>query len=148
VSSTLLLACLVIGVQDGDSIKVTCPARANAFSVRLAGIDAPEIAHKAFHIAEQPGGRESKAALTALCLKQPATIHTRSLDRYKRTLAVVECNGVNVNGEQVRTGNAWAYIAPKRWKFTALQAKAQADGIGLWAQPNPIKPSVWRKGAR
>lgn len=144
-STTLLLACLVFGVADGDSIKVRCPDQAAAISVRLVGIDAPEIEHKALHIAEQPWGRESKAALTALCLNQPATLHVKSLDRYRRTLATVECNGIDVNTEQVRTGNAWAYLASKRSALPAEQAKAQAAGVGLWSQPNPVKPSEWRK---
>lgn len=144
-SSSLLLACLVIGVSDGDSMKVTCPERASAFSVRLAQIDAPEIAHKAFGIGEQPGGRASKAALAALCLKQPAVLHVTGHDRYRRVLAKVECNGVQVNAEQVRTGHAWAYLASKRSGVPALEVKARADGVGLWAVADPVRPSEWRK---
>lgn len=147
-STTLLVACLVIGVADGDSMKVRCPARANAISVRLAGVDAPEIVHKALRIEEQPGGRESKASLTEMCLKQPATLHRTATDRYGRMVAQVECAGVNVNAEQVRRGQAWAYMASKRSVFPKLEAKARADGVGLWAVPNPIKPSDWRKGIR
>ena len=141
-STSLLLACLVIGVSDGDSLKVTCPDRAAAFSVRLVQIDAPEIAHKAFGIAEQPGGRESKAAL---CLKQSAVVHVTGHDRYRRVLAKVECNGVQVNAEQVRTGHAWAYLASKRSGMPAMEAKARADGVGLWAVADPVRPSEWRK---
>lgn len=147
-SAVLLVACLVIGVADGDSMKVLCPARTNAISVRLAGIDAPEIVHKALRIEEQPGGRDSKASLAEMCLKQLATVHSTGTDRYGRTLAQVECNGTNVNAEQVRRGQAWAYMASKRSGFPKLEAKARADGVGLWAIPNPIKPSDWRKGIR
>lgn len=145
-SASLLVACLVIGVSDGDSLKIKCDERANVIIVRLAGIDAPEIAHKAFNIVEQPGGAEAKASLVQLCLKQPAVVHASSTDRYRRTLARVECNGVQVNEEQVKRGMAWAYINGKRSIIPALEAKARADGVGLWAQPNPIKPSDWRKG--
>ncbi len=147
-STSLLVACLVIGVADGDSIKVQCPARVKAISVRLAGIDAPEIVHKTFHIEEQPGGRESKASLVEMCLKQPATLHRTATDRYGRMVAQVECAGLNVNAEQLRRGQAWAYMASKRSQFPKLEAKARADGVGLWAVPNPIKPSDWRKGIR
>lgn len=143
--SSILFGCLVFGVADGDSLKVRCLDLPAAMSVRLANIDAPEIAHPALHIAEQPGGRESKAALTALCLNQPATVYPGATDRYRRTLAIVECNGVNVNIEQVRTGQAWAYMARKTSVFPKLEAQARADGVGLWAQTNPVKPSVWRK---
>lgn len=146
--SVLLVACLVLGVPDGDSLKVRCPARKNAISVRLAGIDAPELAHKAFGIAEQPGGRESKAALAALCLKQPATVRRVATDRYGRAVAKVTCNGIDVNAEQVRRGQAWAYLTPKGSPLPALQAQAGAAGLGLWALPKPIKPTDWRKGTR
>jgi micrococcal nuclease len=141
---SLLLACVVIGVSDGDSIKAKCPDRPAVLSIRLLGIDAPEIEHKALHIAEQQWGRESKAALSALCLKQTARIQTKSVDRYGRTLAVVECNGVNANAQQVRNGNAWAYLASKRSGLPALQQAAQDSSIGLWSQPNPVRPSIWR----
>lgn len=144
-SSTLLLACLVLGVPDGDSLKVSCPDRKAAISVRIAEIDAPEIEHKAFHIAEQPGGRESKAALTALCLKQPAVLHQVATDRYRRMVAKVECNGVNAGEAQARAGHAWAFMAAKRSPIPALVAAAQAQRVGLWAAPHPVAPSVWRK---
>ena len=145
-SASLLVACLVIGVPDGDGLKIKCDERAKVMSVRLAGIDAPEIAHKAFGIIAQPGGAEANASLTELCLKQPAVVHIVATDRYRRTVAKVECLGVQVNQEQVRRGMAWAYIPGKRSIIPALEAKARADGVGLWSQPNPVKPSEWRKG--
>ena len=72
-------------------------------------------------------------------------MYAGAIDRYGRTLAKVECNGVNVNAEQVRTGQAWAYYATIRSGLPAMQAKAQADGVGLWAVPGAIKPAAWRK---
>lgn len=147
-SATLLVACLVFGVPDGDSLKVRCPARHAAISVRLAGVDAPEIAHAAFHIAEQPGGMASKASLTALCLKQTATVRRVAIDRYGRSVAKVTCAGLDVNAEQVLRGQAWAYLYPQRSPLPKLEAKARAERLGLWNAPNPIKPSDWRKGIR
>ena len=145
VSASLLVACLVIGVADGDSLKIKCDERVNAMSIRLSEIDAPEIVHKSIGIREQPGGRESKASLTELCLGQPAVVHVIRTDLYRRTLAKVECAGVRVNAEQVRRGMAWAYMTKKRSIIPGLEVKARADGVGLWAQLDPIKPSVWRK---
>lgn len=148
-SAALLVACLVIGVADGDSLKVKCDEREPAISVRLAEIDAPEIAHKAFGIAEQPGGRESRAALAALCLKQPATVRRLAFDRYRRTVAVVTCNGVNANAAQVRAGMAWAYTATlrARSKMPALETAARAEKLGVWADPAAVAPWTWRKKA-
>jgi endonuclease YncB( thermonuclease family) len=158
---TLLAACLVIGVPDGDSLKVTCPDRKAALSIRLQGIDAPEIAHPGLHIAEQPYGRESKAALTALCLSTHAHVTLISLDRYQRHIAKVRCGevavpypkytmtlpGIDASTYQVEHGNAWSYLAPRRSTLPAAMATAQQRHLGLWALPNPIKPSVWRHGA-
>jgi endonuclease YncB( thermonuclease family) len=138
--------CTVIGVPDGDSLKVTCTDRKSAMSVRLLEVDAPELAHPAFHIVEQPWGRESRAALTALCLKKPAVVHATSIDRYGRTLAHVECAGVDVNAEQVRAGNAWAYMPKRGSTLPKLQAAAQAGHAGLWSLPAPVRPSEWRAG--
>ena len=139
--------CTVFAVSDGDSIRVRCEGRKSAMSVRLAGIDAPELTHKALHITQQPGGDESRAALITLCLGKPAVVSVSKLDRYKRHLAVVHCAGVNVNEEQVRKGQAWAYLAPKRSAYPKLQAEAQAAHRGLWAHPGATAPSIWRKGA-
>ena len=44
------ILCLVVGISDGDTIKVRCPEQAQT-AVRLAQIDAPEKA--------QPFGRRS-----------------------------------------------------------------------------------------
>lgn len=145
--TALLLGCLVFGVPDGDSLKVRCP-NTDAFSIRVAEIDAPEIEHKALGIGEQPYGRESKAALTALCLNQPAEVQPKTIDKYRRTVAKISCNGVDVGTRQVVTGNAWAYYTVRHSNMPALQAAAQEQGVGLWALPHPIKPSLWRKGAR
>jgi endonuclease YncB( thermonuclease family) len=144
-SGALLVACIVFAVADGDSMKVRCDERVGAISVRLAGIDAPELAHKALQIAEQPGGRESRSSLLALCLGKPSTVHQTATDQYKRMIANVECDGINVNAEQVRRGQAWAYMASKRSKLPALEASARESGVGLWSQPSPIRPSLWRK---
>lgn len=141
----VLTGCLVIGVPDGDSLKVKCPKR-DALSVRVAEIDAPEIKHPAFKIDEQPWGAESKASLTELCLKKPATLRVVTQDRYGRTVARVTCNRVNVAAHQVRTGNAWADFVLKDSKMPALQEQAQKARMGLWSLPNPIAPSEWRRG--
>lgn len=145
-STLILAACLVIGVSDGDSIRVKCPERTAAFAVRLAGVDAPEIAHKAFGIAEQPWGRESKASLTALCLKKTADVKRIAFDRYRRAVGFVQCEGRDASVHQIATGNAWVFLPPKKQAaaFKSLQERAKAARLGLWAG-EPIEPSLWRK---
>jgi endonuclease YncB( thermonuclease family) len=46
----------------------------------------------------------------------------------------------------VATGNAWHYAAySKDQSLADLQSQAQAQKLGLWAQPNPTPPWEFRK---
>lgn len=147
-STLLLAACLVIGVSDGDSMRVKCPARVAAFPVRLVGIDAPEVKHTGFvRTALQPWANESKAALTALCLKQTVDVKRIGFDRNRRALGYVTCQGKDASTEQLTAGNAWAFDVPaaQAVDFVTLEAAAKAKPVGLWTLPNPIAPQDWRK---
>lgn len=64
--SAAALACLVIGVTDGDTLKVRCEADPvpQNLTLRLAEIDAPE--------SRQAFGNRSKQSLSWLCLRQSA----------------------------------------------------------------------------
>jgi endonuclease YncB( thermonuclease family) len=147
VSAVLFAACLVIGVADGDTLRVQCEGRRAAFQVRINQIDAPELAHKAFGIAEQPLGKESKAELTALCLKKPATVRRVGFDQHRRAIGDVSCAGADVATHQVRAGMAWAYTAylVKGSKMPALEAEARAAGRGVWSEDLAVPPWEWRK---
>lgn len=147
-ATVLLAACLVIGVSDGDSLRVKCPDRANAFPVRLAGIDAPEVKHTGFiRTALQPWATESKAALAALCLKQTVDVKRIAFDRNRRAIAWVLCQGRDASLAQLTAGNAWAFDVPKAQAagFARLEQSARERGVGLWSLPNPIAPADWRK---
>lgn len=82
--------CLVVGVSDGDALSVGCgePGAYEQVKVRIAAIDAPEK--------NQPFGERAKKAPSELCLRQTASIHPRSTDRYGTTIADVECRDQDV----------------------------------------------------
>ncbi len=86
-----------IWVDDGDTIRITWPD-APPETVRILGIDAPEIGHKSDSTAEdQPYGRESLAfarrhLLGASRLELLRAAHD---DRYHRTLGYLFVDGVN-----------------------------------------------------
>jgi micrococcal nuclease len=70
-------------------------------------------------------------------------------DRYKRTLAVVVVDGVNVNLEMVKRGMAWRYDKySKDAELLAAQEAAKAGKLGLWRDPQPVPPWEWRVRAK
>ncbi len=95
------IVCLVVAVTDGDTIKVRCgdPGQYQQITIRLAEIDAPEKA--------QPYGQRSKQALSDLCFSAQATIKPQTIDRYKRTVARLSCNGTDAQAYMVNAGRAW-----------------------------------------
>ena len=131
------LLCLVVGISDGDTIKVRC-ADQPQIVVRLAEIDAPEKA--------QPYGQRSKELLSTLCFKKQAEIRPSTRDRYGRTVARVVCAGTDANAAMVRSGMAWAYT---RYltdpQIRAMEVVARRERLGLWADAEPLPPWEWRK---
>jgi endonuclease YncB( thermonuclease family) len=90
----------VVLVADGDTITVLTQSK-QQHKIRLAEIDAPEKT--------QPFGTKSKQSLSDVCFGKEAEITPRAVDRYKRTVARVRCEGVDANAEQVNRGMAWVY---------------------------------------
>ena len=131
------LLCLVVGISDGDTIKVRCPDQPQMV-IRLAEIDAPEKA--------QAFGQRSKELLSTLCFKKQAEIRPSTRDRYGRTVARVLCAGTDANAAMVRSGMAWAYT---RYltdpQIKAMEVVARRERLGLWAEADPVPPWEWRK---
>jgi endonuclease YncB( thermonuclease family) len=67
-------------------------------------------------------------------------------DRYKRLIAEVYCNNININKELVKNGLAWHF---KKYSsdndYAKLEIQARKLKVGLWQQSNPIAPWNWRK---
>lgn len=145
---SLALLCLVVAIADGDTLTARCgePGNYEQIKVRLAAIDAPER--------RQPFGTRSRQALADLCFQTEAKITPKSKDRYRRTIADVECQGKDAGQELVSAGMAWIY--PQYAKGYAhlhpLQDAAQQARRGLWADTGSAKPPVppweWRAKIR
>lgn len=134
------LFCLVVAVADGDTLTVRCGQEGNfnQVKVRLAEIDAPEKS--------QAFGQISKQHLSDQCFGQQAYIKPQTTDRYGRTVARVECRGLDANAEQVRAGLAWAYTQYlKDPEIKRLEKQARESGSGLWGDENPVAPWIFRK---
>jgi endonuclease YncB( thermonuclease family) len=132
----------VIGISDGDTLKVLNEQK-QQIKIRLAEIDAPE--------SSQAFGQQSKQSLSDLCFQKSVVVHDQGQDKYKRTLARIECNGIDANAEQVRRGMAWAYRQYLKDHLISLlrfEADAKEKKIGLWNDSNPTPPWEFRHGKK
>lgn len=129
---------LVVAIQDGDSITVL--RGKEQVKVRLDGIDCPEKA--------QPYGNRAEQKTAELAFNRKVTVLTTKKDRFGRTLALITLpNGHSLNEELLRAGLAWWYrkYAPKDRNLALLEEAARDAGLGLWADPSPTPPWLWRK---
>lgn len=126
----------VTGISDGDTLYLK--VQGAQVRVRLARIDAPEK--------KQAFGRRSEQSLRELVWKRVVTAKWHQLDRYGRPIAEIFVDEFDVNAEQVRRGMAWVYRAYSRDpELVRLEEEARAERRGLWSEPNPVAPWVWRK---
>lgn len=127
---------------DGDGLRI------DGVSVRLWGIDAPEmdqtcIAASGVHY---DCGRISRDALAGLALGKTVTCNIMGIDRYDRKLA--ECFAadrpdVSINAAMVRDGMAVAFERYAR-AYVADQDAARRASRGLWAGVFEL-PSAYRR---
>ena len=90
----------VLSIGDGDTIRVRLAGR--AVTVRLACIDAPEMA-------QSPYGQQARSYLQQrLPVGRAVSLAIKTIDRYGRTVAEV-FSGVNINLAMVEDGQAFAY---------------------------------------
>lgn len=143
----------VIHVADGDTVTVLTEAKAEV-RVRLAGIDAPEVAHRSESSSPQtqPYGDASRRALRALAHGRQVTMTCRSKDRYGRFVCVLQLDGADVGEQQIKAGMAWHFV-----RYAADQPQAERDAYanaerearharrGLWADTAPTPPWDWRR---
>lgn len=128
-------AAQVISIADGDTLTVL--EGREQIRVRLANIDAPEK--------KQPFGQRSRQSLADLCFGKDAEVRPQSKDRYGRTVAVVICNGIEANREQVERGLAWVYVKyNKDPELPAVEVLARESRLGLWRDKEPVPPWEWR----
>jgi micrococcal nuclease len=128
----------VTRVVDGDTLVVLTPEK-KTIRVRLAGIDAPELA--------QAYGKESQKLLEDGVLgKQVSCVH-RTWDFFKRSVAVCESGLANLNVAMLFAGAAWVngQYPEKSYDYQHAQNRARIAKRGLWAKPNPVAPWIWRK---
>ena len=132
---------LVVSVLDGDTLEVLHNDRPER--IRLSGIDCPEKG--------QAYGTRAKQAASELVLGGEVTLQTYGKDKSGRTLAdVLLLDGTNVDHTLIEDGWCWWYrkYAPGDTVLEGLEKEAREAKKGLWVDPAPIPPWVYRNARR
>jgi len=123
----------VVRVVDGDTIKIA--NEHGIATVRLYGIDAPE-----------------KSQAFGQAARNFTISQVSGKDFYKRTVAIVMVGTQCLQEQLLLQGYAWVYPQYCKERFcqawTTLQGISAGNRVGLWIDPAPIQPWVWRKQAR
>lgn len=126
----------VAEIIDGDTIEIK--ADSGTSSVRLIGINAPEVSH-----GESKGecfGDESTSHLKYLIGDSDVVLEfddtQGKYDKYNRLLAYVFINGNNINRQMIRDGYAYEYTYEKPYKyrndFIEASDAAAKEKNGIW----------------
>ncbi|SLM48100.1 Uncharacterized endonuclease (modular protein) [Nitrospira japonica] len=127
----------VIAVLDGDIIEVIHGHQVER--IRLNGIDRPEKG--------QDYGQRAKRFTQELVEQKEVRVETRGLDKYGRTIGdVFLMDGTHVNRELVNAGLAWRFCRHSSDnQLKQLEEESREAKRGLWVDPVPIPPWVYRK---
>ncbi|MGV4461330.1 thermonuclease family protein [Ornithobacterium rhinotracheale] len=131
----------VIGISDGDTVKLLIDGQEQ--KVRLAHIDCPEK--------KQAFGNVAKQAISDLIFgKNVYLVWEGKKDKYGRLIAeIIMEDGTNVNKLLVKKGLAWHFKKySKNQEYAQLEIEARQNKVGLWIDPNPIPPWIFRQMQR
>ena len=137
----------VIRVFDGDTIQVK--GIDGKTTIRLLGIDAPETS-KGKGKPGQPYSRKSQQHLAGLVMNRAVSLKVYGQDRYGRSLAVVYCNGQDVNRAMLQAGLAEVYRGrtPETFDkapYLATEEQARRSQTGMWRQGDAyVSPIRWK----
>lgn len=107
----------LVRVLDGDTIRVEIRlwfSQSLTESVRIAGIDAPELGKKARCRAEADAAERARLRLAELLAGGLVELWNVRREKYGRALASVTAGGVDVGAELVKAGLARAYSGGRR----------------------------------
>ena len=133
---------MVVGISDGDTITVLHGGKGE--KIRLFGIDTPEKG--------QAFGNKAKQFTSKMAYGKTVEVKTKDIDRYGRTVALIDVNGQSLNEELIKNGFAWVYrkycVESFCEDWLNFEAIARYGKIGIWSESNPIPPWEYRKNQR
>ena len=127
-------------IVDGDTLEV------DGRRVRLAGVDAPELAQTCTGVDGQslPCGQQVRVALSAFIGHSVVSCREVGADRFDRILAQCQVRGHDLGAWLVASGLAAAYAGRSGKPLRTAEATARAAGTGLWSGEFE-RPDVWRR---
>ena len=137
----------IVKIFDGDTIQVK--GFGLKFTIRLMGIDTPELGRKGKK--RQPYSLQAKQKLTHLLQEKTISLKQYGMGKYNRVLAEIFVNETNINLEMVRSGFAQVYRGKRSKKFDATpyfqaEKRAKLSRKGMWIQGADYKsPWQWRE---
>jgi endonuclease YncB( thermonuclease family) len=126
-------------VVDGDTIWI------GDIKIRLHGIDAPEMKQDCQDASgkTRKAGLEAKDFLVNLIGDQPVSCSGSGKDRYGRLIGECDVNGLDINGELVKSGHAMAYRKYSK-RYVDDEISAKKSKAGMWS--GSCKPPwEWRR---
>ena len=130
-----------VKIVDGDTIYLS------GKKYRLHGIDAPEINQKCeINNQTYKCGMKAKEFLEFLVKDEEIKCKQKTIDRYKRIVAVCFVNDININQEMVRAGWAIAYRYYSK-DFIEDEFFAENNRLGIW-KGTFMMPNDWRRKNR
>lgn len=136
--------------HDGDTCRVLA-SDGLWFNVRLAGIDAPEVASKrGKKAAGQPMGEDARDYLNEKVKGKSVSLRQTDLDPFNRPVVEISLGDLNVNLEMIKSGHAEAYRGKTKRidsaSYLAAEEKAKAEKKGVWSLKSYQSPKAFRSG--
>ena len=121
---------------DGDSITVAMESE-KVIAVELEGIDCPEL--------EQDFGKEARDFSKSFIYKKKLLVEISAYDTEGHVIARVTLEGKDLSLALLEAGLAWYDKKTGSDKQLAkAQKKAKKAKTGLWSNPNPTPPWIFR----
>jgi endonuclease YncB( thermonuclease family) len=140
---------VVLDSVKGDRAMVDTEAN-HKVTVRLAGIDAPELPLDHFHKG-QPFAEESRDHLAQLIKGKALQMVILGTDPDKRPLVLLTLDGALINAKMVEAGLAevagetmTGVPAKLRHAIENAELKAKQDRLGIWTLTNYVRPIEFR----
>ncbi|MFM7468145.1 MAG: thermonuclease family protein [Vampirovibrionales bacterium] len=123
---------------DGDTCQFMVKGEDTPMKVRVAQVDAPELA--------QDYGKEARDYLVGLLRRaKKLELSCQGGKTYDREACAVLVEGEPVQPKLVAAGYAWDYPLYSKGQYALLQAKARQGKKGVWQEAHPMSPFCWRK---